>query len=568
MNTIQNYSSLQSTTVINNNIIWLKGYRADEDGGEGYFIGVTNNNTISADGGIVVQGPDANTYWKRINFEYCLPEFWGAYRNGVSNDTTAIQSAIDHSYYSGKACLLSIGNYLVSNTLKIGVDFLSRNVTIKGVCRHRSVIIAQIANNQPVINISNAYYTTLENFTITSNNSTGNCIDLKAPDSVGSFLPQYTKIQKINVNNFTGTGLKINGNTTFCAAGLYTERDLNTVVTDFVAVSCDQGIMAISSQQPTFQNLTLSTNLIGGLTLELGEMARVINSDFVGSCNSQTYTTSTGLNIDNGHLILFSTEKTLISGCKLKNSLGNEISVNYADGTTIRDCIITMDTSNSIGIKNTASNINIESNHFRFASTTQSNSGIVISFASWYGSFGNIVNNYFSCAINATVAEVIKLIGPSSSARACNGNILNNSITTNISTVLDTIILLSSGFTQGVNILNNMSISRGSGSSVRTFLDMSNIIPVNNAGIVVAHNCIRTYENGAYTLSHIIFPSNAFYSDRCKVEHNGVIKQILIADNEAQAVLGNIDGATYGTQDGGFVLSNGTNWKTAKFLTP
>lgn len=566
INTIDNYSSLQSTQVIADEIVWLKGYRSEQDGGEGYFIGVID--TINDDGGVIVSGPSPGTFWKRINFEHCRPEFWGAIRDGITDDSQAIQSAINYSAIYGKSCLLSFGNYAVYNTLNIGVGSEVRNITIKGLCRHRSKIIAQIPNNQPVINISNAYYTNLENFTINSNNSTGNCIDLKAPSAVGTWLPQYTKIYKINVNNFDGLGRKIDGNLTSCAAGIYAERDLNTIVTDFVSVGCDQGIIALYSQQPSFNNITLSTNLLGGLTLEMTESARISDGDIVGACDNAMYRTFTsGLDIDNGHVIVYATKKTTIRGCKFKNSLGREISLNYADGTTVRDCMIRMDTLQSTGIKNKGSNCVIDGNQFFFGQNCQTNIAIEIDMATWLDSFGNIVNNYFNFTSTTISADaVIKVIGATSSSRATKGNILNNNIITSGNTVLNNVIVLNSGSFGGLNINNNTCLSKDSGSLVGAFVVMANIQTTNYGSVIISNNHISTYNGGGYSSAPIIFPSDLVYSDKCKIEHNGVIKNILIDDISAQNVFGHADGMTYNTQDGGFVISDGSLWKKAKFI--
>lgn len=571
MRTIGIYTQLQTTNVVVDEIIWLKGYSYEADGGEGYFIGISSSTSIpSSELGVIVPGPSLNTYWKRINFEYSKPEFWGARKDGISDDTQAIQSAINYSAYSKKTCLLSIGTYAVYNTLNIGVGSEARNVTIKGHGRTSSIIEAQIPNNSPVINVSNAYYTTLEKFSINSNNSNGNCIDLKAPSSTGSWLPQYTKIKEINVSNFDGSGRSISGSLK-PASALYCERDLNTIVYDFVATRCNQGIVSVYSQQPTFNNVTIVTDSTNGLScmaLESTEMAKILNGDFVGpNIDSTYYSVVSNLAIKNGHIIVYGGLKTVIDKCKFKNSVGTEISLAYANGTTVRDCIIRMDTASSIGLYNVSSAAEISGNQFLFANNNISTIGIHVNFSNWYGTFGNIDNNYFAFSSAAnSIDSVIKILPPSSPSRACAGNITNNGIITNNNTNVDNIIKLSFGYIQGLNILNNSCTANGSNSYIAHFLNLADANVNSPDGIVVRNNSTKTYGGGQFTNSIIAMSSNVNISDNCKIEHDGIIKQTLLDDYTGQNIFNNIRGTTYNNINGGFVISDGSKWNSAKFL--
>lgn len=571
MQTIGDYLQLQATNVIVDEIIWLKGYSYEGDGGEGYFIGISTSASIpSSELGIIVQGPSTNTYWKRINFEYSKPEFWGARRDGISDDTQAIQSAINYSAYSKKMCLLSVGTYAVYNTLNIGVGSEVRNVTIKGHGRTSSIIKAQISNNSPVFNVSNAYYTTLEKFSINSNNSTGNCIDLKAPSSGGSWLPQYTKIKEVSASNFNGSGRAISGSLK-PASGLYCERDLNTIVYDFVTTGSNQGIVSIYSQQPTFSNVTIVTDSNSGLScmaLESTEMAKILNGDFVGpNIDSTYYSVISNLGIKNGHIIVYGGLKTVIDKCKFKNSVSREISLAYANGTAIKDCIIRMDTANSTGIHNVSSVAEISGNQFLFADNNLSTIGIYVDFSNWYGTFGNIDNNYFafSSAVNS-IDSVIKILPPSSGGRACAGNITNNNMITNHNTNVSNIIMLDFGYILGLNILNNSCTANGSDCFIAHFLNLANAIVTGPDGVVVKNNCTKTYNGGQFTGNIIVMSSIIGYSDNCKVEHDGILKQTLLDDYTGQNIFDNIRGTTYNNIDGGFVISDGSQWNVAKFL--
>lgn len=571
MQIVGNYVQLQTTNVVVDEIIWLKGYSYEADGGEGYFIGISSSASIpSSELGIIVPGPSTNTYWKRINFEYSKPEFWGARKDGISDDTQAIQSAINYSAYSKKTCLLSIGTYAVYNTLNIGVGSEVRNVTIKGHGRTSSIIKAQISNNFPVFNVSNAYYTTLEKFSINSDNSSGNGIDFKAPSSGGSFLPQYTKIKEVNISNFDGSGRSIAGSLK-PASALYCERDLNTIVYDFVATGCNQGIVSIYSQQPTFSNVTIVTDSTNGLSciaLESTEMAKILNGDFVGTnIDSTYYSVISNLAIKNGHIIVYGGLKTVIDKCKFKNSVSREISLAYANGTSIKDCIIRMDTANSTGIHNVSSVAEISGNQFLFADNNLSTIGIYVDFYNWYGTFGNIDNNYFAFSSAAnSIDSVIKIIGPSSMSRACAGNITNNNIITNNNTNVSNIIILNSGYIHGLNILNNSCTANGSSSYISHFLNFANVVVTAPDGVVVKNNYAKTYSGGQFTNNVIAMSSTASVSDNCKIEHDGIIKQTLLDNNTGQNIFDNMRGTTYNNLDGGFVISDGSKWNSAKFL--
>lgn len=109
-----NIAALRTNTPVANQIAIVSGYYSNGDGGGGEFYGVTGG-SYTDDGGmtIVPGGGTGITAWKRIVDDKISVKWFGAKGDGLNDDTTPIQSAID----IGKPIIVPKGTYRTSSSL-------------------------------------------------------------------------------------------------------------------------------------------------------------------------------------------------------------------------------------------------------------------------------------------------------------------------------------------------------------------------------------------------------------------------------------------------------------------
>ncbi len=73
----------------------LLGRNAQDDGGGGLFVRVTSNSTLADDGGVIAEDANGDA-WERQFDGPVNVKWWGAVGDGSTDDTSAIQSAIDY----------------------------------------------------------------------------------------------------------------------------------------------------------------------------------------------------------------------------------------------------------------------------------------------------------------------------------------------------------------------------------------------------------------------------------------------------------------------------------------
>lgn len=129
----------------------------------------SNNTQISTTGYVDIKTP------------FVTPEMYGAVGNGTTDDSTAIQNAIN----SGFPVLLSKKNYRVSSTLTV-----INNVKIFGLGKES---ILSTISNVTTINITGDY-NTFENFTILGNTAGTSQWGIVADGNAGFTLPRINNI--------------------------------------------------------------------------------------------------------------------------------------------------------------------------------------------------------------------------------------------------------------------------------------------------------------------------------------------------------------------------------------
>lgn len=120
-------NSVRSTPVSNGQTLFAGGYYVNGDGGGGNFHGVTTGGPYNDNGGTVITPggvSGSSTAWLRTYEENINVKAFGAKGDGITNDTAAIQRAINNC--SGQVLFFPAGTYLVSQLTGVS------NITLLG----------------------------------------------------------------------------------------------------------------------------------------------------------------------------------------------------------------------------------------------------------------------------------------------------------------------------------------------------------------------------------------------------------------------------------------------------
>jgi hypothetical protein len=131
---VQNVAALRAGTVAIP-VLYLQGYYTPGDGGGGMFTYVSTDTTSADNGGTIIVDGDGHRYYRDTGGQPYDVRWFGAVGNGVADDATTIQAAID----SGAQALIfprtAASVYRTTAALEVSDDqqwFLETGVTING----------------------------------------------------------------------------------------------------------------------------------------------------------------------------------------------------------------------------------------------------------------------------------------------------------------------------------------------------------------------------------------------------------------------------------------------------
>lgn len=125
---IATVAALRANTTVSSAFVCLLGYASVGDGGEGVFLYNAADASSADDGGTIIVDASGRR-WHRTGVSAGANVRWfGAVGDGTTDDTAAIQAAINAAQARGFAVFIPVGTFLVSATLNITAP-----VTIRGV---------------------------------------------------------------------------------------------------------------------------------------------------------------------------------------------------------------------------------------------------------------------------------------------------------------------------------------------------------------------------------------------------------------------------------------------------
>jgi hypothetical protein len=199
------------------------GVLLKQAGRQGTFVRVPT--TRAHDGFIVFTDGNGNK-WQRIMDNVINVKWFGAKGDGVTDDTWAIQRAIDYSIYEDtliKQVFIPSGNYVITKTIHLGYGNAYHSVSLIGdgaptfrgeIASFNGTMLSPTFSNSPAINIQGARYTTVENITLVGLNDIDGFLSDTSASNINNWLDsgldaiadnQRTPYAGITIDGFSGT---------------------------------------------------------------------------------------------------------------------------------------------------------------------------------------------------------------------------------------------------------------------------------------------------------------------------------------------------------------------------
>lgn len=161
--------SATATAVPNGTQCYVTGYYTNGDGGQGIFT-YNSGSAATDNGGTVIQPTTGTGRWIRIQYSQLNVLFFGAKKDGVTDDTTAIQASINAAaVYGPLEVIIPPGNYATSSTITV-----SSGVNISGA---GSGSIITYSGSGSALLLSGNNFTSLKNFLINTTATGANGIE-------------------------------------------------------------------------------------------------------------------------------------------------------------------------------------------------------------------------------------------------------------------------------------------------------------------------------------------------------------------------------------------------------
>jgi len=499
--------------------VYLRGHTTVGDGGEGlfYFVSGASAGTYVDNGGtiIVPTGGNGSAAWLRVYGRDISVKWFGATGDGSTDDSTAIQNAIDFAVDNPTTAPTGIyfpaGTYRVTTKLTKSLAAQNKRVRIYGE-RGRSTINSEVTGDR-TLELIDASLVTIECLRFTGNSTTGaggNGHAVALVDSAvgsGTYYPAQCDLRDLDIEGFRGNDTDEDSNT-IVASGIYVGAGLGNYLDRCRVDDCGHGIFFYKTQNSHITRCVVDDADKWAVRFEqTQDTCSVSDSDLVGSGeNLGVYSeTISGQTAPYGSILVHSTSYAVnINNNKMKNGPAG-VTIVSADQVCIDGNHIRPRDKNDNGFAGVygklAKLVSIKDNNFFFVGGAGLNyTGINLDAAQNTSELTAIIeNNLFDHA--STVDEDIVIDGNGSSndvVVSIVGNKFGTPTRAGGPTVTDC-IKLTAGTYHG-RVQSNQFIAGDDGTNAHTItdaLDISGITPTEE--LTIESNANATYLSGTLT---------------------------------------------------------------------
>lgn len=141
-NTVATMTALDKDLLVNNDVIKTRGYAAIGDGGGGLYYWNSSSTATAAQGTVIASDEGGNGRFIRVAEDVLFLEAFGAVGDGSTDDTVAIQAAID----SGLAFRGNGSTYAITESLTMGDGSTLKDVKLVMTGSRGDYTIAAVIN--------------------------------------------------------------------------------------------------------------------------------------------------------------------------------------------------------------------------------------------------------------------------------------------------------------------------------------------------------------------------------------------------------------------------------------
>lgn len=117
---VSNIAALRALSGGSSNIVILRGYTTDNDGGAGTFYWDATDTTADNNGTIIAPSGGGTGRWNRLYYKEINVKWFGATGDGSTDDTTAINNAITALPATGGTLIYPRGTYKIASNITTG----------------------------------------------------------------------------------------------------------------------------------------------------------------------------------------------------------------------------------------------------------------------------------------------------------------------------------------------------------------------------------------------------------------------------------------------------------------
>ena len=280
---------------------------------------------------------DTGATWHPVNGgQYNVKDF-GAFGNGVTDDTVAIQAAVDAcGTLGGGVVWFPPGTYVVSDTVAVNYDF----VTLAGAGMASKIVSHVIGEPTILCNAESlfnhvAHLWLLGNgLTGASGNGHGIAVYDPTPDT-GAYAPQFCNVLSCRIASFKGVNDDGRGGS-MLSAGIAFVSTLGCTVRDSYISSNNYGVYVDTSFTQRIHNCTTVDNVKYGI-IALGitgtvEGLVIRDTDNVNNGDESTVAQTGWSTAPTGNIYLQNVVGSTIAGNKFKNGNFGNVMVHACQG--------------------------------------------------------------------------------------------------------------------------------------------------------------------------------------------------------------------------------------------